>query len=602
MKRFLQPSRLYLPAALVLGLIFYLTTCRNDKALPPPAGGGTVNLRLEGPANMLNPLLTTSTAMGRYVSAQTFMTLGTLDPKTLELKPLLIKAIPVARTVADGPHQGALAYDFEIIESAQWDNGTPVTGHDLVFTLKLILHPGLPTEIFRGYIEHVKDIEVDPADPRRFTVYFKSFYILAVETLCQLPVYPSYHYDPNRRLEAVALTDFMDPEKIKGMVQADAGLQAFADEFMQPRFSTDKDGISGCGPYRLEGTIGDNGLTLVKKTGWWGDKAAEQNPLLGAYPERLSYRVVTDENALENLLRSGDLDVVVGSLLPSRFNELKNDTSLTRRYDFSLQPGATAYSRWGLNTSDPKLSDRRVRRALAHLVDYDYLVKTVFLGMAQRLVGPIHPIKPYYAKEVPLYDFNVEQAKKYLAEAGWTDTDGDGLVDKVIDGRKVPLTLEVQVLNSKLYEMIAASLVQTARQAGVQLNLAMVAGAQLQGVIKSGEFESFLAGVALYPGMSELHQNFHSASIPPNGGNYSRFVHPRADSLIMAIRVEADETRRNAMYREMQQLIHDEVPDVYLVAPEQRCIVAKKFDYVLSPNRPGYYEHLFALKQNTPDQ
>jgi ABC-type transport system substrate-binding protein len=103
-------------------------------------------------------------------------------------------------------------------------------------------------------------------------------------------------------------------------------------------------------------------------------------------------------------------------------------------------------------------------------------------------------------------------------------------------------------------------------------------------------------GAQLFPGLVELYARFHSASLIPAGDNRSGFANVKADSLIVAIRTTPDEAVRKALYLQVQQILHDELPEVPLFAPLQRIIVANRFDYVLTANRPGYYEQMFKLK------
>ena len=102
-------------------------------------------------------------------------------------------------------------------------------------------------------------------------------------------------------------------------------------------------------------------------------------------------------------------------------------------------------------------------------------------------------------------------------------------------------------------------------------------------------------GAALHPGLVELYQSYHSASLAPKGDNRSGFS--KADSVIVAIRTTEDEAKRNALYIKAQEIIREEVPEIYLYAPLQRIVVSKRFDYVISANRPGYYEQMFKLKK-----
>lgn len=578
-----------LPYSLLL-LVLLMGACNGDEKNKTT---DAVVIRLEGAPNNLNAYLTSS-AYSLYVANQMFQTLGNLDPNTLEMKPLMVKDIPTVRNVSEGTYQGSLAYDFEILEEAKWDNGTPVTAKDILFSLKIIFHPGLPTQNWSSFFQALQAVEVDPANPKKFTVYFKEYYMLALESMCQFFIYPAYHYDPNNLLANIPLSDFLDKAKITALAATDNNLKAFVEEFNQPKYANEKSAISGSGPYRLE-SMNDQTVTLLKKENWWGNEMADELPLLAVYPQKLVYKVVKDEAAAENMLKTGDLDIVTG-LNAAKFIELKSNTALTEKYDF-VNNGSIQYARWIFNLRSPKLSDARVRRALAQVVDYDYALKTVLQGMGQGIVGPVNPAKSYYAKDLKPYAMNIAAARQLLAEAGWTDTDGNGIMDKMLGNQKVEMSLDLLApTTNKINELMATSLRETALQAGVKINVISTDINKITADTKSGNFESAFLGAQLFPGHIELYSRFHSASLTPAGDNRTAFANARADSLIVAIRTTPDETQRKELYRQIQHLLYEELPEVPLFAPLQRIIVAKKFDYVLSANRPGYYEQMFKIK------
>lgn len=579
-------------AALFAILLF---SCGDDPKVVPPGttnnAANTVNVRMDAAVSTLNIYLTAS-GYSRYVAMRIFQSLADLDPKTLDLKPVMVKSLPAVRKVTEGPYAGSLAYDFEILDEAKWDNGSPVTGKDVEFTLKIIFHPGLATEAYRGYFEYLKGIEVDPANPKKFTAYYRQYYMLMLDGICGVPIYPAYNYDPANSLGNISLADLMDKTKAAKLV-ADPTMQAFAKSFEDAKFAIDKNFVSGSGPYRLESTDGEQGTVLVKKQNWWGDAITGQYPILAAYPERLAYKIVSDEAAIENLLKTDALDVAV-QISPAKFLEMKQNQTLSGKYDF-VTFGATQYSRIGMNLRNPKLEDKRVRQAISHAIDYDYLVSNVMQGLAQRLVGPVNPAKNYYAKDIPLYDFNIDKAKKLLADAGWKDSDGNGIVDKVIKGKKTDLTLDLLApTKAKANELASINIQETALRAGIKINIIPIDIEVLTKDTKQGKFELALYGAALHPGLVELYQSYHSASLAPKGDNRSGFS--KADSVIVAIRTTEDEATRNALYIKAQEIIHEEAPEVYLYAPLQRIVVAKRFDYVISANRPGYFEQMFKLK------
>lgn len=592
MTSMLTPRRILLAVAIIAALLL-LRECMKNRDSSSSANN-QVNIRYDAAATNLNPYLTAQGA-DIYTCARIFQSLGDLDPKTLEMIPVMVKAIPQVRTVEEGVHQGELAYDFEILPGAVWDNGSPITGNDVAFTLKLIFHPLLPTKAYLGYFKDLSGIDIDSTNPRNFTVYFKQYYILALESMCQIAILPSYNYDPENRLTKSPIAAFLDSTKLKSF-EINPEMIAFADDFQKPKFANDPNRIVGSGPYRME-NMNEQGVILIKKENWWGDKYADEYTFLGAYPNKLIYKVVKDENVVENMIKSGELDIIAGSLSPGKFLEMKEIDSLKTKYNFELLP-ALQYNRWILNLAKPYLQDVRVRQALAHIVDYDHLIKKIRLNLAVRTASPILPTKKYYAKDIEFYDFNIQKAKDLLAEAGWTDSDGDGIVDKTIDGKKVKFVLEILAPNTRANQQYGESITETARLAGIEINALTTDLPEIGAKTRSGDFDSAFLGAALFPGLSELSQRYHSRYVAPAGDNRSRYINPKLDQLLDSIRGESNEAKRNLLYIEAQKILHEDLPEIFLFSPVQFIITSKKFDPVTTANRPGYYEHLFKLKKD----
>lgn len=590
-KTFTLRRVLALLAVIVAAWLLYPLIFRKNPVRVPEE----VFVRIDSAPNNLNIFMNGGHAPSSFVSRQTFLTLGDLDPKTLEMKPTLITRIPIVRTAADGLFKGHFAYDFEIIPEAVWDNGTPITGQDVAFTLKIVFHPGLPAS-YRGYLTQMSGMDIDPANPKKFTVYLSSFYMLSLETLCSTPIYPAYQYDAANRLTNIPIADFLDTAQTARLAN-DPNMKAFIDEFSQPKFANDPNAISGSGPYRME-VMNEQGAVFVKKQNWWGDAVAEQYPMLAVYPKKLVYKVVKDEVTLENMINKGQLDLIGGLINPANFLAMKENDSLALRYNF-LTLGTTQYNRWVLNHRNPILADVAVRRALRHLVDYDYMVNQVQRGMAVRITNPMPPNRPYYAKDLPLPDFNVAKAKEILAKDGWADTNGDGILDKNINGKQMPLSFRLLAATSaKTNELIANRMKEALRQAGIDLVVVSADLALMSADTRSGNYDSALLGVALYPGNIEYYQRFHSKSLAPAGDNRAGYVSAKADRLIEAIRTEPDDAKRHDLYLQVQQVFYDEIPEIPLFAPLQRVIISKKFEPgIESENRPGYYEQYARLKE-----
>lgn len=572
---------------------FSFQACKNN-----PAASTTktnkVNVRLEAAANIIHPLMPSS-GYARYVAEDVFQSLATFDPVSTELIPRLIVKLPTATTITEGPNKGGIAYDFELLEVASWDNGSPLTGKDVEFTLKLILHPLLPNKLWRGYFEQLTNLQTDPAQPKKFTAQFKEYYFLALESICQAPIYPAYHYDPNNVLASVSIADLLDPKKAAAIAK-DPSQIAFFEQFGSAEMGTNREKINGSGPYKVAFFDAEQGVTLVKKTNWWGTSLTDQYPALAAFPDTIQYLLVKAEDAAINMLQTGALDLVA-NVNTQRFLEMQKDPAFQNNYTFTTNAPAS-YNRVIINTKDPILADKRVRKALTLSVDYDYILNSIQQGMAQPIVGPIHPSKSYYAKNLPNPSFQVEKAQELLAEAGWKDTDQDGILDKIVNGKKIDLQLSLlSTTGTSVVDQLTANLQKSFQQVGIRLDIKPADLSTLTKETMAGNFQLASGAVALQPGFVDLRQLYHSKNLAPKGDNRAGLVVPELDQAMDQLATTTDEAERSQLYQKVQAILADEVPEIYLYAPKSRLIASKFFEHQPTTLRPGYVARLSKLKQ-----
>ena len=155
-----------LPILLFLVFITAFSACKREPAVEFKRTDNTVIVGMPADADRLNPLLAT-TAYARTVYEQIYSYLIWQDPVSGEFLPQLAKSLPERKETADG----LVAYTFEIREEAKWDDGSPVTAGDFVFTLKAILNPKVAAQRIRPYVSFIKKVETDGANPRQLTVY-----------------------------------------------------------------------------------------------------------------------------------------------------------------------------------------------------------------------------------------------------------------------------------------------------------------------------------------------------------------------------------------------------------------------------------------------
>ncbi len=549
--------------------------------------------RVDGEPDAINSLLTSS----RYtvqICEQIFAYLMYFDPYALELVPQLVKAQPEVSDITDGtnPYQGGKAYTFEIHETAVWDDGKPITGNDYVFTLKALFHPMVQAQRYRPYLTFVRDVEVDADNPRKFRVITLDPPSQAIERLGNaVPLFPAHHYDPESALEKVPLTTFLDAEAITAVVESDEALQSFAERFASPEFTREPKNIMGAGPYRVEQLATGQPTILVKKENWWGDALADQYAGLRAYPERLVYKTIVDEASVTAALKSEEIDAV-SDLAPQDFLNLRESPALQNIYNFHSPPLLAVYLIY-LNTRNPKLSDKRVRRALALSTDVSEIIDALYSGMAQQAVTSVHPLDQYFNDALPPIEYNPEKARELLAAAGWTDTNQNGIVDKEINGERLEMSLTLHITaENERSRSVGIILQEQMKQSGVEINLQALAFNELISNQKSGNYELSFGGRSLAPTDWEPKQNYYSS-----GDNRTGFGTVESDQLIDELQKTVDKTKRAELYDRIQEIIYDEQPEIYLVVTKGRLVTHKRFEMEPSIIHPGFFPQYFKIKE-----
>lgn len=576
-------------------LLLTLGACKKEPQVEFKRTTNEVIVRIVGEPDRLNPLLS-SNNYATQVNSQIFTYLLNVDPQTLKLIPQLAKSKAIIEEITEGPWKDGLAYTFEIHAEAVWDNGSPVTANDFVFTLKAALNPRVPAQRYRPYLAFIKDIAVDPANPKKFTVFTDQKYILGEEAIAStVPVIPEYFYDSEGLLRDIPLSEFTSSENSEKLAAEDAKLQQFADAFTAPKFSREKDGVSGCGPYSFESWETGQQIVLKKKENWWGDPLGKDFPALLALPDLLVFKPIPDEATSLAALKAEEIDVV-SDIDPKEFSAIQQTDFTSARYEFHT-PLTLANFFLHLNTRSPKLSDKLVRQALAHAINVPEIIEALYYGFGERTVGPVHPRAAYYNSDLKPREFNIEKARELLSAAGWEDTNNNGTVDKIIEGQLTELELNYKLTAGRELSQKLALLIQdNARRAGIGIALDAAEFTVIMDQAKKGQFEIISAGQTISPTLWDPVQSWHSQSVG-SGSNYSGFGTAQTDALIEQIRVTLDEKQRNDMYKELQSVIYEEQPLTFLFVPTGRIAIHKRFETETSPYYPGFFPNRFRLKE-----
>lgn len=568
------------------------TTVKSDRA-----GVNEVVVHMSGDVDKLNPITSTS-ADGGYVNGKMFFGLLDVDPDSFNLFPVLAKSRPEIKLITDGEYKDGMSMTWELRPEATWDNGTPITADDVVFTLKALKNPQVDAESQRPYLDFVDDVIVDPSNNRKFTFMCKGHYFLSEQAAGTEPVIPEYVYDPAKIMRKFTMKDLNNDAKA-AKLKSNPDIIKFANQFNSEKYAREKGFVVGCGPYEFDEWQTGQRVILKRKQNWWGDKLKDVNRDFIAYPDKLIYEVIVDINATTAALKGEKVDVVSSSGLKSKdYLELSKDKRMIEKYNF-YKPEQLVYGYIGLNMRNPKLADVRVRRALAYCIDLDKIIEKIQYCMAKRVVGPINANKSYYDKDLRLIPFDIAQANKLLDEAGWKDSDGDGIRDKVIDGQKVKLSLEIKYPGGNdVTEKIMTLFAENLKKAGVELVQSQREWTVFIQELKAHNFEMSTLSWVAAPGPDDPKQIWSTTSYD-GGSNYVGFGDQKSDEVIEKLRNELDETKRNELYKQFQQMVYDAQPYIFMTSPLNRMAIHARFTNAGAKiARPGYVENEFMLDKS----
>lgn len=556
----------------------------------PTPTGAEVRISLKAEPMGLNPILSVQST-ARYVSEQIFQTLNEQDPQTFELVPVLA-SVPVI----EENEAGATTYRYTLDSLARWPNGSPVTVSDVVFSFKALMNPLVEAGPYRPYYEMVHDVVPDPLDPQRtFRVTTKRPYILAAEAIGDMYIYPEYAYDPEGLLSDIPLSQLTDAAEVRRLLDSDTRLRAFAEFFNDPALSYDPQRIVGSGPYELVAWEAGQQLRLQRRDDYWGLATGEYR--LSAYPAYLSFVIIPDPATTINALRDLAVDVVI-DLPVEEFQQLRDDEYLKKYYDFVAVPGFRYFSIL-LNQDDPLLADSLTRRALAHTVDVDQLIDQLLPGLARRIVGPVLPTKPYYNQQLPNIPFDLDLARQLLERAGWKDTNGDGIVDRLIDGERRELSFQLLSYPTSTSEAVTLVIAESARRVGIDVEVVTREPRALLSSLDAGDFTASFYGLGFEPTPDDFAQLWSSTSVPPAGTNRGNFQNAEADRLITKIATTTTPAERAALYRRFQEIVYANQPMIFLYSPYDRVVISKRFDYKISSIAPNVRFNTLRLQDSS---
>jgi peptide/nickel transport system substrate-binding protein len=316
----------------------------------------------------------------------------------------------------------------------------------------------------------------------------------------------------------------------------------------------------GTGPFKfVEGQLDDQ-IVLERFADYWGG-APDLAPAGPAQVERIVFRVIPEASTRVAALLAGEVDIIQG--LPP---ELVDTLSLTEGVAVKTAPGTQP--KWmELNVTNPLFADVNVRQALNYAVDKDLIVEAIYGGRAVSLPGPLSPFNNFVNQSLAPYPYDPDKALELLTAAGWSDSDGDGILDK--EGQPLAFTIDTLEEWRPLAEGVAGMFREIGIDAGVRFWEYSVVQPQLLACERQAYLDDWGDSAFDPVGHFEAKWATFAEGQPYGRGNFSCYSNARVDELIKAGETEADQTARQAIYDEAQQLVYDDAPAVFLILPEE---------------------------------
>jgi peptide/nickel transport system substrate-binding protein/microcin C transport system substrate-binding protein len=491
-------------------LVGILTSCNQR-----PKRNSAFYLNLGGEPTSFNPI-SHSDSYKSQVKSYMFESLLSVDVDTYEWKPQLAESW----TVSDDK----MKYTFKLREGVKWHDGKELTAEDVKFSFDVLFQDKFNTVPIRPYYTGIKEVKV--IDKYNVEIIAKDKFWQNFERAAGLTIYPKHFYEQDKK-------------------------KSFFNKV-----------VIGSGPYKLGLYSRGNRIVLERNKDWWGYKVPNQKEWNF---EKIVLRFVSDNTVALEMLKKGSLDFV--GMRPDAYVKKAVGPKWGKEYHKVLTKNNTpkGYNFIGWNLKHPILKDKRVRKALYHLVNRPLMIEKFEYGYSVPAVGPIYPQSPYHNKNLKPVEYDPKLALKILREAGWSDTDGDNILDKVIDGKKTKFSITI-LEPAEAFMKYLTVFKEDAKKAGVELNLKLIEWNSFIKLLEERKFDACRLAWSSVIDWNPI-QIWHTDSYK-GGSNFIGFSNKEADELMTKAKFIHDRAERIKVLNKVEEIIVNEHPYVWFTYKE----------------------------------
>jgi len=394
---------------------------------------------------------------------------------------------------------------FRLREGVRWHDGAPVTADDVVFTVERARDPAVENRTFAGLFRDLATI--DAPDPRTVRARF--------------------HSASHGALEA-----FLVPLVPRHLAGKDADLLTGA-------YSRHP---IGCGPFRFVAHRPGQDLELAANDDYWDGRPAI---------DRLVFKILPDAATSYQALLSGELDLL--TVPAALWEEARSSAEAGRFSALSFSTLSVWPVVWNQGSGSPYFRDQRVRQALVHALDREEFARTIGRGLARPGITTFHPDTVWADPDLSPRPYDRALAARLLDEAGWSDSNGDGVRDR--NGIPFRFTLLLPTSSRLLTRQIAEWEQQSWASLGVVAEIRQLEWQAFRELRNSGRFDAASYNLLFTPEPDQFWDLFHSSATAAY--NVYGLADPEVDRWLAAGREAVSDDDRRSAYRKLQRRLYE---------------------------------------------
>jgi len=455
-----------------------------------------------------------------------------------------------------------LTYTFQLRPGVRFSDGSPFGADDVLFSYAVVKDAAVKAEHIRAGLVDVVSVEkVDDLTVRvRYAKpYWKGLYTFGYTIR---PIPRAWHEKEIPRYAK---------EHGIGKWSVVPGQPGFAEVFNELREIPPGTGTYLSRPGTSWKTA--ESLTLYPNPhSWWRRKYPWTYNLAG-----IQWRFIKDDVAKNEEFRRQGVDVFSCDH-DNWFDNLSKDPVIEKiavHYVYDHVGLGQSVIYW--NNRRPPFDDRRVRRAMTMLTDRWAIRDQIERGQADIATCVTKRIYPDYSLDIEPWPFDIEAARGLLAEAGWKDSNGDGVLDR--DGKDFEFEYKYPTPR-RFYVRVAGFLRDACQRAGIRMREAPIEWSVFYQQFMEQKFDAACLYSAPADAWIDPYEDWHSSQDVPSGNNHPGWRNAEADRLMEEMRLEFDGAKRAALFHRFNRVFHEDQPVTLLVHGKVGVMLNRRFQSV----------------------